>query len=102
MIEDYNLISCVTARSSGPAVGAHSVSNGSYAPLMSLGQERIWGGLLRPFGEPLAGSPLLGFGNGGGQTPYDLYNRPRPAGGGALPYPAVGALERGNTASQGT
>jgi hypothetical protein len=101
LVEDYNVILFSTARS-GVTVGAHSISDGSYAPLFHFGQERIWGGLLRPFGEPMAGSPLLGFGNDGGQTAYDLYNRPRPAGGGALPYPAVGALERGNTAVQGS
>jgi hypothetical protein len=101
IIEDYNLIVSGAPRTN-VNTGAHSISDGSYAPLFHFGQERIWGGLLRPFGEPMAGSPLLGFGSDGRQTAYDLYNRPRPAGGGSLPYPAVGALERGNTPTQAT
>jgi hypothetical protein len=101
IIEDYNIIHASTPRTN-VSIGAHSISDGSYAPLVHFGQERIWGALLRPFGEPMAGSPLLGFGNDGAQTAYDLYNRPRPAGGGALPVPAAGALERGNTPAQAT
>ncbi len=101
VIEDYNLIVATTPRANITA-GAHSVSDGSYAPLFQFGQERIWNALLRPFGEPMSASPLLGFGNDGGQTLYDLYNRPRPAGGGSgFPFPAAGALERGNTSTQG-
>ena len=100
LIEDYNLIVATIARNN-VAIGTHSISDTSYAPLFHFGQERIWGGLLRPFGEPMANSPLLGFGNDGAQTPYDLFNRPRPAGGGTF-LPAVGALERGNTAVQAT
>jgi hypothetical protein len=101
IVEDYNLIYATTPRTN-VTVGAHSISDGSYVGLIHFGQERIWGGLPRPFGEPLLNSPLLGFGNDGSQTPYDMYNRPRPAGGGALPYPAVGALERSNTPTQAT
>jgi hypothetical protein len=103
IVEDYNLIAATTARTNVTA-GANSVSDGSYAPLFHFGQERIWVGTQRPFGEPMSASPLLGFGNDGAQTAYDLYNRPRPAGGasggGSSPLPAVGALERGNTAVQ--
>lgn len=101
IVEDYNIVVATTARANVTA-GTHSISDSSYSPLFHMGQERIWGGLLRPFGEPMSGSPLLGFGSDGGQTAYDLYNRPRPAGGGSLPASAVGALERGNTPSQAT
>lgn len=104
IVENYNLFVSSSPRSNVSA-GAHSVSDGSYAPLFHFGQERMWGALLRRFGEPMAGSPLLGFGNDGTQTLYDLANGPRPAGAGAgnnPQLPAVGALERSNTASQGT
>ena len=100
IVESYNLMYGATPRTN-VNVGAGSISDGSYAPLFHFGQERIWGGLLRPFGEPMAGSPLLGFGSDGAQTLYDLMLRPRPAGG-ASALPAVGALERGNTAAQAT
>ena len=79
--------------------GASSISDGSYAPLFHFGQERIWlPPLFRAFGEPMAGSPLLGFGNDGGQTPYDLRGPlwQRPAGGSSA-LPAVGAMERSDT-----
>lgn len=98
IVEDFNVIYATTPRTN-VNIGAHSISDGSYAPLFHFGQERIWGALLRMFGEPMAGSPLLGFGGDGGQTVYDLANRPRPAGGGS-PLPAVGALERGDTLLQ--
>lgn len=98
ILEDYNLIYAATPRTLVTA-GTHSVSDGSYAPLFHFGQERIWGALLRPFGEPMASSPLLGFGNDGGQTPYDILSRPRPSGG-LSALPAVGAFERGGTAAQ--
>ena len=102
VVESYNLIVASTPRSN-VAIGTGSISDGSYAPLFHFGQERIWGGLQRAFGEPMAGAPLLSFGNDGGQTLYDLMNRPRPEGGGSgHPYPAVGALERDGTAAQAT
>ena len=81
------------------AIGTHSISDGSYAPLFHFGQERIWlPPIPRYFGEPMANSPLLGFGSDGAQTPYDLRGalNPRPAGGGSA-LPAVGALERSDT-----
>lgn len=99
IIEDYNFILSATPRTNINA-GPHSITGGTYAPLFHFGQERIWGALPRLFMEPMAGSPILGFGNDGGQTPYDLWNRPRPGGGVASPLPAVGALERGSTAVQ--
>lgn len=93
--ENYNLIYSGTARTNVTA-GANSISDGSYAPLFHFGQERIWGMFPRPYGAPMSGSPILGFGGDGTQTAYDLFNRPRPAGG-ASALPAAGALERGNT-----
>ena len=100
IVENYNVLYGPTPRTN-VAIGPNSVSNGSYAPLFHFGQERIWGALQRAFGEPMANSPLLGFGSDGAHTLYDLMNRPRPAGGGSA-LPAVGALERGNTAVQAT
>lgn len=106
IVEDYNLLYAVTPRSTVTR-GANSIATGTdYAPLFHFGQERLWGGLLRPFGEPMAGSPLLGYSIIGGGGPdvapaSDLYGRWRPAGS-TTPVAAVGALERGNTAAQGT
>jgi hypothetical protein len=105
VIEDYNLLYSGIPRS-GVTAGANSSSSNNYASLFHFGQERIWGGLPRPFGEPLAGSPLLGFSVAGGTGPdvtpiADLFSRWRPAGS-ATSAVAVGALERGNTAAQGT
>jgi hypothetical protein len=100
LIEDYNLIYSQTARTSGTMnAGAHSIVN-NYAPLFHFGQAGIWGMQPRPWGEPMAGSPLLGFGNDGSQTSYDGYNRPRPAGSGSSALPGIGWLERGNTWAQ--
>jgi hypothetical protein len=98
--EDYNLIYSATARTNVTA-GTHSISDHSYAPMFHFGQERIWGQLQRPYGEPMINSPALGFGNDGSQTSYDGLNRPRPAGGQSA-SPAAGWLERGNTAAQAT
>jgi len=62
--------------------------------------------MLRQFGEPMANSPLLGFGAQDpiASNPLDLRGKPRPAGLGAAGsnLPAVGALERSNTSTQST
>lgn len=97
IVENYNEISSGTPRTN-VATGAQSDTNVN-AILFHFGQERIWlPPLFRPFGEPMAGSPLLGFGMDGSQSPYDLRgpNNPRPAGGSSF-APAVGALERADT-----
>jgi hypothetical protein len=62
---------------------------------MHMGQELPWGGQLRPFGMPTAGSPLLGFGTTPA-TNFDLLGNPRP-GGGASALVSIGAYERSNT-----
>lgn len=96
--EDYNLIASVNARAN-VSVGAHSKSDGTFAPLWHMGQERVWGGTLRPFGEPMASSPLSNFGSDGLQTPYDLRVGPRPNGAAGND---VGAFQRGNNAQKET
>lgn len=100
--EDYNIFYGTTVRTNVTA-GAHSISDGSYAPLFHFGQERVWGGLLRQLGEPMPGSPWLGFGNDGTQTSTDHRGTGhiRPAGG-ASASPGVGALERSNTWAKNT
>ena len=95
IVEDFNLIQGVTPRTN-VTIGPHSISDGSYAPLIHFGQELQAGMFGRPFGEPMVGSPLLNFGNDGNQSTYDGLNRPRPTGS-ATALPAVGALERSNT-----
>lgn len=97
LTENYNLIYATTPRSNVNA-GANTITNASYALLFHFGQERVWGSPVpRQFLEPLAGSPLLAFGNDGSQAATDNRAKPRPAGGGSA-LPAVGGLERGNTA----
>jgi hypothetical protein len=98
IVEDYNIINAPTPRTNVTA-GAHSISDGSYAPLFCFGQEDIWGGTLRAVGEPLPGSPLLGFvGDPSGiSVAYDLRRHPRPAGAASALYAAAGALERSNS-----
>jgi hypothetical protein len=100
--ENYNLIVASTPRTNVTA-GAQSISDNSYAPLFHFGQERIWGGASRPIGEPMASSPLLGFGNDGSQTATDMRGTGhiRPAGG-ASALPAVGAYERANSWAKNT
>ncbi len=93
--EDYNIIEASTARSNVTA-GAHSISDGSRSTIYSYGQERIWGAIARSVGEPFQTSGLLGFGNDGAQTAYELRNTIRPAGG-TSGSPAAGAMERGNS-----
>lgn len=100
IVEDYNLIYASTVRNNVTA-GANSISDMSSAPLFHYGQEDIWGAALRLFGEPTAGSPLLGFGSDGLGSAYDLRGNPSPAGG-ASALKAIGALERGNTFARET
>jgi hypothetical protein len=98
--ENYNINMCSTTLTNVTA-GANSINDYSYAPLLQFGQEYISGMQQRPYGEPMNGSPLLGFGNDGSQTAYDGLNRLRPAGG-ASALPAAGWLDRGNTFTKET
>lgn len=93
--ESYNVIHASTPRTNVTA-GTGSVSDGSYPLRISYGQEFVWQGAARQFGEPLAGSVLLGFGSDGSAAATDLRGFPRPAGGSSN-LPAPGALERSNT-----
>lgn len=104
IVEGGNFFMALTPRSN-VGVGANSwpggpnVNASQFAPLVHFGQESIWGAMPRWMGEPMVGSPMLGFGwdNGG----IDILQRPRPAGeySAALASSAVGALQRGNTAT---
>lgn len=96
IVEDYNIIYAATPRTL-VGVGAHSVSDGSYAPLISLGQEYYWGGPpvapFSPTNTPNQVSSFTAFGSGATPpTSWDLLNRPRPSGGASLSVSA-GALE---------
>lgn len=97
--EDYNYIATVTPRTNITA-GTHSKSDGSYAPLMEVGQAAFQGRRTREFCVPTFDSPLLGFGSAGTPPTVDALNRPRPAGGQITN--AIGALERHNTAAKET
>jgi len=97
--EDYNIIVATTARTNVTA-GANSKAN-LYDVSAHVGQEYVWGGQLRPFGTPKAGSPVLGFGDDGTAPATDLVNRARPEGGASV-LKAAGALERHDTAVKET
>jgi hypothetical protein len=93
IVEDYNIINAGTPRTNVTA-GVHSIADGSYAWLVHVGQELQWGGNLRPYLEPMAGSPLLGFGSAdvlAGKS--DGWTGPREQGPGQW---AAGPLQRGN------
>ncbi len=102
IVESFNVyIGTGTARSNVTA-GTGTIIDGSYAPLIHFGQERIWANpngvpLFKPLGEPMQSSPFLGFGSPDpvASLPLDLLTLARPAGL-ASPLPAVGALERHN------
>lgn len=96
--EDYNvLFSLFPTWQVGS--GGHSISNGSYAPLLHIGQELMQGLMSRPLGMPTTDSPLLGFGDDGNAPSVDILNRPRPAGGQSS-LKAVGAYERHDTGAK--
>lgn len=97
--ENYNYLLAVAPRTNVSS-GANSQTNPTYAPLVEIGQSLLMGMNARPFGMPMAGSPLLGFGNTGGPT-VDGLNRPRPAGGGSTAN-GIGYLERHDTGAKET
>jgi len=97
IVEDFNLIlSSTGARTSIVAgAGVHTNTNLAFNNYMfSIGHERIWGALPRPFGTPIADSYFANWGvfsgatsttSGGAATPtVDLTNRPRPSGNGRI------------------
>ena len=128
ILESHNLLLSSSPRVNvNPGVG--SVSDGSYAPMLSLGQELMLGLPPVPFLSPIAGSPALGFGAevaslpgvaglvtgyNGAATAYpnkaqygtlgppavDAGGRVRPSGG--FPLTAAGYLERHDFAIQDT
>jgi hypothetical protein len=102
IVEDYNL-NVTNQTPSNVAAGANSKIDGSRSPLFWFGQEQVWGMVQRPFGEPMPGSPLLGFGNDTNQTATDIrgVGHIRPAGG-ASASAGAGAFERSNSWTQST
>ncbi len=112
LIESYNLIYATTPRTNVNA-GPGSISDGSYAPLIELGQSYKWGdGTFRQFLAPDgAGSPLLGFGSSASVAAsvsgvVDWQNRNRPSGGGGgvgvASVQSVGYMEFHDFAKQST
>lgn len=94
IIEDHNLIFAYTPyANTDPGTG--TISNGSYAPLIHFGQERVFGARTRPWGSPAAGSPLLGFGASAAAIATDITGAARPSGGASSAW-AVGPMERAN------
>lgn len=100
--DDYN--SVLPTRGGGHTnvtLGTNTVAR-LYDSRFHIGQELIVGMKQRPFGEPVAGSPLLGFGSDPAvSVPNDIRGIPRPAGGKSAAA-AVGPFERANTWVQET
>jgi hypothetical protein len=79
--EDYNLFICSSSPRTNVTAGAHSISDGSYAPLFFTGHEYYSiGATLMPFGMPKPGSPFLGFGNQAASPVTDIMQAARPSG----------------------
>ncbi len=96
ILSNFNRNMAGTARTN-VTVGANDIEGTAHSPLLEVGQAPTFGRTMRPFLQPMAGSPLLGFGSDGSVSlTVDQLNRPRPAGG-ASASKAVGALERGNS-----
>lgn len=90
--ENRNYILGAVARVTVSA-GANSISDGSYAPLFEIGQWMVRETIIKPLFSPLAGSPILGFGNTAAAPAIDILQRPRPSGGGSTSN-AAGCFER--------
>jgi hypothetical protein len=97
IVEDYNRVFNGTANANVTA-GANTIAGNVHAFLLNFGQDMFFSDAKRPFGTPLAGSPLLGQGGSGGTLALDMLDRPRPAGGLGLGW---GPLERHDTARKG-
>lgn len=98
ILEDYNILYGTTPRTNTD-IGANSQSSATslqYALMLGLNDFMFTGAFTRPFFEPIAGSPLLGFGNQASSPSVDAWNRRRPSGG-LSGSPGIGYLERHNT-----
>lgn len=97
LVENYNVLTGATVRTNVTA-GGNSISNNSYALMLSWGHEWLNSGMkVRPAGMPMAGSPMLGFGSDGAVSlTTDIMGRTRPAGG-LSTNKSIGAFERHDT-----
>lgn len=81
IVEDYNIYMTGGSPRTNVTAGAHSISDGSYAPLFFVGSEySSVGANLMPFAMPKPGSPLSGFGNQAATVTIDMLGITRPAG----------------------
>jgi len=99
VVEDGNAYACNINLSAGITAGTHSIATA--CPAFNLHDERLYGGVLRPYLEPSAVSPFLGAGNYGSPPNVDLYNRGRPEGGGSA-VASIGSIERHDTGARNT
>lgn len=100
--ESNNRLVGPTARTNVTA-GTGSVGDNSQAVMVEIGQSFPGFRRPRPFLTPMAGSPLLRFGNAASPLSVDVLNRLRPSSWGAAADNAAGAFERHDTAiSPGT
>jgi hypothetical protein len=101
LVENYNHVVAATTHTN-VTQGANTVTNTTYATMYSSSEARYVGTWPRNYGEPMTGSPYLGFGNDGTYTSSeDIRGNPRPAGG-ASATKGIGAYERANTFAKET
>lgn len=102
--EDWNIIAATTARTNVTA-GSNSVAGdppARHVGAIDLGYREMIGAKPVGFFTPRRGSAFLGFipvGSVTGEAAYDMFGRPRPAGGEDIDY-AVGAYELHDTGAK--
>lgn len=103
IVEDYNVVGGCQYVYTNTSAGANTISNNARLTLVSQGHEGSYGAIVRSYGEPVAGSPLLGWGGSG--TYYvtdDITGVTRPASGAGSVGKALGAFERANSGTRET
>lgn len=98
IVEDYNIL--YGGYLTNVTAGTNTIADGRYMTAFHFGQELAWGGVPRPFGMPVKGSPLFGFGSFDASVTDDLLGGPRPGSGIGSLLRAVGPFERGNSGTR--
>lgn len=98
LVENYNVLASFSTARTNVTAGANSKSDESSNWRFSVGLEALYGAPTRPFGEFVAGSPLLTW--GGTSVPTDDINgvtRPASGAGQNATQYALGPFERANS-----
>lgn len=97
IVSDYNLTKRANTNTNVTA-GTHDQT--AYDNRFLFGQEQSYGAVLRPFGMPVLGSPIFGFGAFDTSVTDDLLQGIRPGSGNASVLRSVGPFERANSAKK--